>query len=193
MVSGPLSIGPIRSGLRSAASEIFDIDADIAAELAVGVARNSNDSAESEAKPAARIEPGHRRHVRADRFEADGSAVEAGELDAVRQLYPNLAAGLAANGDFAQGGTRADRGHRPDRSSGSVRPQLGTAGAGAGQDKPVEVEVGRNLKGHRRLRTLLRHHLGWAAQKAGRRQILGRRRHSKTRGAKQRDSGRKGE
>jgi hypothetical protein len=51
MVSGALSIDPFLRGFSSSASEIFDIHAHIAAELAVGIARHANDPAESEIEP----------------------------------------------------------------------------------------------------------------------------------------------
>ncbi len=54
----------------------------IAAKLAVDVARNPDDSAESEVEPAVGVEPRHRRQVGSDRFEANRPAVEAVELDA---------------------------------------------------------------------------------------------------------------
>ena len=153
---------------------------------------NPDKSAESEAEPAGQIESCHRRQVGADRFKADRPPVEANEFNAVRQLDPNLAAGLPANCNFTERGAEADRGDRADRCSRSVRTKLGTARPRPGQDKPVEIQFCRDLQGDWRwlaspavLSTGCT--IGTAPRQAGWR---GR---SEARGAKQRESGKNGD
>lgn len=192
MVSDALSIGPLRSDRLPAALEIFDVDAGIAAEFAVGIARNADDSAESEIELSTRIETRHGGKIRPDRLDPDRSAVEPGKVDAARQFDAELPARLAPDHHFAGNGTGADRGDRAARDPRPVRREFGGALTGSGQDQAVEIEAGLYLELNRLGRRPFFRCRRWAAEPARRGSLLRQRRRSKARGAKQRASGKKG-
>ena len=70
------------------ALEIFDGDRDVAAVIALGIARDFQPPAESERQRPGGIEPGDRRQVADDVFDGDSPAAQRKKLDPARHCGP---------------------------------------------------------------------------------------------------------
>src|SRR5688500_18823324 len=95
----PVKVCPFRTRFLGG-SEIFYVNRDIAAKLSIEIARHPPAASVSEGEPSLAVQPGHGRQIRTDRFQPDGPAGQAEQVDPIRQGNPDDSARLAADNHF---------------------------------------------------------------------------------------------